>query len=802
MKNFINTLLLVLVTIVSFGQEVTLLDLTNMQAISDVKVYAASAPTQIATSNENGIVDIKDINKEGMLIFHHPQYHVMMLSFSELAKTNFTLYLMENTFSMEEVVVSASKFEEKKKDVAQSIQIIRRSDIENMNQSSMADVMDNSGKVLVQKSQLGGGSPIIRGFETNKVLMVVDGVRMNNAIYRGGHLQNIVTLDNATMDRIEVVFGPGSVVYGSDALGGVMNFYTKNPILSTNNKTQVKAGAYTRYMSACSGYAANANVSVGSQKFGSLSSFTYSNYGDLRQGAVRNPAYGSFGIRPWYVERINNMDSVISNSDTNLQVKSGYAQIDILQKFIYKPSKYVSHTFNFQYSTSSDINRYDRLTQTSGTNPKYAEWYYGPQNRAFAAYTIQLTKNTRLYDHARIILGYQNIEESRISRKFSNDSRRHQIEKLSIFSLNADFAKKMNRHEIRYGLEAYTNDVNSTAFNEDIITGSTEVGETRYPDGGSQMHAAAVYATHTYEINEKLILNDGLRYNFIQLNANFVDKSFFPFPFSSIEQNNTAVNGNIGLIYTPTNSWRFTLTGATGFRAPNVDDISKVFESNKGTIIVPNPNLKPENTYNAEFGVSKTINDRVTFSGVGYYTHYVNALTTGLGTFNGADSILYDGVMSGIQTTINAGKAYLYGFEGGISGNLNEHLSINATINYTYGRIETDTTDYPLDHIPPVFGKISFNYKAKKFRSEAYVRYNGMKRLEDYNIAGEDNISFATPYGMPAWYTVNLRLSYQLMKQVNLQVACENIFDVNYRQFASNISAPGRNFLVTLRGNF
>lgn len=252
--------------------------------------------------------------------------------------------------------------------MAQKIQVIRSKDLQQMNQSSTADVLANSGNVFVQKSQLGGGSPIIRGFETNKVLLVIDGIRMNNAIYRGGHLQNVITLDNSIMDRVEVLYGPGSVVYGSDAIGGVMSFTTKNPSFSSSDKILVKGGAYSRYFSAANGYAANANVSIGSNKVASLTSFTFSKFNDLRQGARRSPFVGNFGARTWYVDSINGIDSMIMNADTNLQVGSGYSQFDILQKFIFKQGNNINHILNFQLSNSSNIDRYDRLTQFTGGN--------------------------------------------------------------------------------------------------------------------------------------------------------------------------------------------------------------------------------------------------------------------------------------------------------------------------------------------------------------------------------------------------------------------------------------------------
>ena len=801
MKIKITLFILCFISIKSYAQTLEVLDQNTLKQISGVEVFEENSATKLITDYQ-GKIDISTLSKTVNIIVRKDMYFDQKLTIDELTKLSFKVYLIENSNSFDEVVVSASRFEEKRKDVVQKIQLIRTSDLQNMNQTSTADVMTNSGNVFVQKSQQGGGSPIIRGFETNKVLMVVDGVRMNNAIYRGGHLQNIITLDNSIMEKIEIVYGSGSVVYGSDALGGVMHFYTKNPLLSENDKLRVQASAYSRYTSANSGYAEHADISVGGKKFASLTSFTYSNYGDLRQGAQRNPFYGDFGSRPWYVKSDNGIDSTYKNTDTNLQVGSGYTQYDLLQKFLFKQSEKVTHIVNLQYSNSSDISRYDRLTQLSGGKPKYADWHYGPQKRAFASYTIQLNNSNKFYNHGRIIFGYQNIEESRIDRKYKKVFENHRIEKLDIITFNADFDKKTGKHELRYGVDGFYNKVNSSAFTKNILIDTTGVIDTRYPDGGSTMSSIAVYATHTWEINEKLILNDGIRFSNVNLNSKFNNQTFFPFPFNSVTQKNNALNGNLGLIYMPCKTFRLTAGFSSGFRAPNVDDVSKVFESVQGNIIVPNPNLKPEYTYTYELGVSQEINKRVLVSLNGYYTNYVNALTVQSSTFQGKDSILYDGVMSKVTSTVNKGKAYIYGLEGGLTGNLNEHLSVVGTFNYTYGRIVTDTTDYPLDHIAPLFGKVSFNVKMKKIRGEFFVNYSAWKKMKDYNLMGEDNEPYATAFGMPAWYTANIRLTYQFNKYVSLQAACENVFDHNYRQFASNISAPGRNFILTLRGSF
>ena len=186
----------------------------------------------------------------------------------------------------------------------------------------------------------------------------------------------------------------------------------------------------------------------------------------------------------------------------------------------------------------------------------------------------------------------------------------------------------------------------------------------------------------------------------------------------------------------------------------------------------------------------------------GYYTLLQNALTVQNSLYNGQDSILFDGSLSQVMTTTNAGQANVMGVEAFVSGKLGEYFSILATVNYTRGRIKTDSIPYPLDHIPPVFGKVSLTYQAQKFKAEFFTNYSGWKRLEDYNLIGEDNYAYALPQGMPGWFTLNLRVGYNINKNLAIQAACENILDQNYRNFASNISAPGRNFILTLRGNF
>ena len=706
--------------------------------------------------------------------------------------------------SLNEYVFSSNKFKENKKNIAQQIQTISQKETEWAMPQNTGNLMEQTGNVFVQRSQAGGGSVVLRGFEASRVLMVVDGVRMNNAIYRAGHLQNIITVDNNLLAQTEVMFGPASTLYGSDALGGVVIFNTKNPLLSKDGRTSFNANAMTRFSSANNEGTGHINFNIGLKKFAFLTSVTYSNFGDLRQGSHSNPFYGSFGMRNEYVTRINGIDSIVANPNPHVQKFTGYKQYDLMEKILFQQNDKISHTLNLQLSNSSNIPRYDRLTDIRNGKLRFAEWYYGPQKRAMAAYQFEAKNLNGAFDEIKAGINYQSIQESRHQRTRGSNALQQRYEDVDVIGYNIDFRKFMKRHELTFGTDGQYNNVRSTAREFDIVKQTEKPLDTRYPNCGNTMYYGALYAQHIYKIiNDKLILNDGIRLNYVSLNSKFNDTTFFPFPFREAKQNNTALSGNLGLVFMPANRWRFALNGSTGFRSPNVDDMAKVFESAAGaTLFVPNPNLKPEYTYNADFGITYFVDNKLKVEATGFYTWFRNAIIADKFNLNGQDSVLYNGKMTAVMANQNKAKAYLYGFNAALTAKLNEYVSLYSAVTFTYGRyINSVGVEVPLDHIPPVFGKTSLMYQQKHFSSEVYALYNGWKRLQDYSPSGEDNLVYATPQGMPSWYTLNVRVGYKLNSNMGIQVALENIMDQNYRQFASGVSAPGRNFVVTLRGN-
>src|SRR5690554_2512506 len=215
------------------GQEIVILDEAAQRPISNVIVFNADR-SKTTLSDFDGKCDLPIFDGNERLTFSHIGYQITRATRAQLAGKG-KLYMAQYVEQLDEVVMSISKWQQQRKDIPQKIVVVNAQNKAFSAPQTSADLLSNSGKVFVQKSQLGGGSPMIRGFATNRILITVDGVRMNNAIFRGGNIQNIISLDPFAVKNTEIIFGPGSVIYGSDAMGGVMNFYTYDPQFSAKD---------------------------------------------------------------------------------------------------------------------------------------------------------------------------------------------------------------------------------------------------------------------------------------------------------------------------------------------------------------------------------------------------------------------------------------------------------------------------------------------------------------------------------------------------------------------------------------
>lgn len=789
----------------SFSQEITVLDEITQEHIPGAKVYSISPKIQII-ANAKGRFQLESFQGCDSLYISYSSYETKGFTIAELKNLTW-VELSDNTLSVSEMIVTANRWEQDKVKVPNRITKLDMKDVELLGPQTTADLLETSGYVFVQKSQLAGGSPQLRGFGTNRVMITVDGVRMNNAIFRSGNLQNVISLDANSLESVEVLFGPGAVMYGSDAIGGVMDFRSKEAKLSSDTTdSNIKTNLFSRYSSASNESTTHLDFNYGKNKWAFLTAGTFSRFGDLTAGTYGNNAF----LRPSYQETVNGTDSTLTNSDDRNQIGSGFWQANAIQKIKFKPNDKWSFDYGFIFSTTSDAPRYDRLTLDSDKDGVLdnAEWYYGPQQWMMHRLTVinTPTKNV-VYDQMRLTTAYQLQKESRHDRKVGKDEIRNKYERVDAFSLNIDFDKELNsRANLFYGVEGVFNLVGSNADKTSIVDGSSYEINSRYPDG-SQWQTYGVYTNLKYAINEKWIFNSGLRYTVYDIKAKF-DTTLFAFPVDEAKNSNGALNGSIGLVYNPNDRSQVYFNASSGFRAPNIDDIGKVFDSEPGSVVVPNVNLKPEYAYSAEVGFIKAIKNRIKLDGAVYFTYLKDALARTTFNFNGQDSILYDGVLSQVQAIQNVSNAYVYGVQGGIEINFGKGFSLKSMISYQKGfEYNLDSAAYfPKSHITPTFGRTSFNYKRRHLRIEAYAVYHGRMNHDDLPLIERGDQSYALDDNgnsyTPNWYTLNIKATYFFNKHLSLNGGIENITDQLYRTFGSGISGSGRSFSLSLKATF
>ncbi len=798
MKKYLFLTLFLLPFMMLKAQTVTVLSADDGKPVSDVAVYN-EARTQFCYTSPAGKASLSGFRAGQPIFFQHFSFERVSFTPEQLKESGWVVRLVTKTFEVEEFIVSANRWEQRSDEVPNYISSIALPSIRIQNPQTTADLVSLSGDVFVQKSQQGGGSPMLRGFATNRVLINIDGVRLNNAIYREGNIQNVISLDPTVIERTEIIFGPGATMYGSDALGGVMDFHTRRALFSTGDSVYYKAEALARYSTAASEQTYHVDINAGGRRVAFLTSVTWSRFGDLMMGSRSHPEY----LRNAYQTRINGSDTVILNDNPRRQVASGYTQLNTMNKLRFKTGRYFDIDIAHHYSRLSDVPRYDRLIQVKNNTLRYGDWYYGPQIWMMTNSTVSYNKASAAFDEARLTVARQDYRESRHDRKINDVSLNQQEENVGIWSVNLDFDKSPDNSKnlIYYGAEYVRNNIVSTADIKDITTGETVPAGSRYPNGKNIYNSFSLYGGYKFNLNNKLTLSTGARYNFVSLNSEIADNSFYNFPFTTIESANSAVTGAAGAVWRPDGRTELTLNLSTGFRAPNLDDLGKVFESAPGILVVPNPDLRPEYLYNADLGASREIGNMLLAEASLFFSYLDNAMVRREFLFNGEPTIEFQGEESTVFAMVNTGYAIVYGTQLKAELRPASFVRIKSSLTLTGGH---DNEKEPLRHIPPVFGATHIIFERSFIKTDLYAVYNGRitydrlalsEKEKAYMYATDDN---GNPWS-PGWFTLNFKTYFNISNRVDLSAGVENILDLRYRPYSSGIAAPGRNFIFSAR---
>jgi hemoglobin/transferrin/lactoferrin receptor protein len=750
-------------------------------------------------------------------------YGAFSMSVRQLAKEGY-LFRMQGGQTTLEMPTVVGRRNEIAGDLPYQVETVSQIDITRAQPLTTADALANLSGVYVQKSQFGGGSPVVRGFEANRVLLVVDGVRMNNAIFRNGHLQNAITVDPMALDRLELIYGAGALAYGSDALGGVVHFRTQEPTFRAGTQDAKWEGqGAMNYGSAARNFGQSVRLKYNAENFASLTLLSTTFTSHLRAGAQRSDRFPDFGLRNEYLARQNGIDVVVPNDDPNRQIGTAYSQYNLLQKFRFRLRDRVELSANFQVSTTSDIPRYDALTERRSTLLRWARWDYGPQTRALVALRLYDRRPTALYDLASYLLSYQFTAEDRIQRLFGDPQAEHNLVDVHATNLQTDFTKLLGNTTLRYGFDLRYDAVASVAYLQNIDDGSRNFSgiSTRYPSQGSGLTSGGAYAEATYPLSPEWKLRGGVRYSRQRLNARFgaEDPVAWPQPYlDGINNTEGATTAALGLIHeSGPHRWRTLF--AQGFRAPNIDDFAKFRERN-GFIQIPNPELQPERSNTLETGYRfRAANNRFEFGLAAYHSWLHEAIIRRNGTLpNGQSFFVSRGETFFVQTNVNAESARIYGLDLDARITIGQGWRVASDFHYLRGRRDQlapdgSVLDLPQDHIPPPYGQTALGWSGNGLDLSCRVRYQLPKRPEDYAVGAifgtaDDGFEFdrfgtadnleLTPLrqdranaGSLAWWTINLYATYELNDHWSLRLKGENLLDQHYRTFASGVSAAG-----------
>jgi len=415
---------------------------------------------------------------------------------------------------------------------------------------------------------------------------------------------------------------------------------------------------------------------------------------------------------------------------------------------------------------------------------------------------IAYTHKTRIWDELRFTLARQHFEESRITQRLNQADQLIRTENVRVLSLNVDANRTIGeKSELYYGFEGVDNRVHSKGVAR--IGNSLFPAASRYPDG-SLMQSAALYMTAKYHPDPAWTVLGGVRYSALRLDAPF-DTVFYSFPFQEARLHFAALNGSLGAVWHPGKDWQLNLHFASAFRAPNIDDIAKVFDSEPGRVIVPNPDLRPEYAYNAELGAVRSIASKLRLAMTGYYTLLRQVMVRKDFQLNGRDSILYDGIPSRVLALQNGGPGHIYGIEFSFEAALLRGLNWKSSFNWQRG-FESDPVSGAkqyLRHVVPAFGVSRLTYRYRHFRGALFTRFSAAVPADRLSVSerAKPHIYAKNANGQPwspAWWTLNLRVSWYPDAHARIGISLENILNRRYRPYSSGIAAPGRNLKVEL----
>lgn len=679
--------------------------------------------------------------------------------------------LQRQTLTVEGSIVTASRIEKKLEDIPRAANLISELQLRERQPKTSAEALREEPGIFVQKTTHGGGSAIIRGLSSNRILILVDGIRLNNSTYRLGNHQYLTTVDYQMLNQIEVVRGPASVLYGSDALGGAINLITREATFQQNADWHLSTRLSGRMATADEERSGNWQISGENNRLAISLGSSLKSFGDLRRGA-------------------NSDHSQLENS-TNGRVQSptGFNAWDVDGKLAWRISSGQQLRLALQHAEQKDVPRYDKYE--SGSN---VLWLYSPQKRSLGYLQYKLEGEGAVRS-SQWTLSMNRQQEGRVTQKRSDSNIENELDDVWTLGLSGQGVSQWRANVLTYGVDIYRDRVSSEA-SETLVDASGNQGITenlargRYPDQASYL-TAGVFVQDEIYLSRRLHLFLGGRYTRSQTAFDLRDVG--DGELGEIDLTFQALTGSAGLLYQAGRGISLAANVGQAFRAPNLSDLAKLGESKGSTFEVPNAGLEAEKLLSADLGLRYTA-PKLRASVVGYYARIYDLIASVDAEYRGSGQFINDGDTLKVKTKANTGEGFIRGVEASADWQPLSGLELYGNLTIPYG--QNSTADEPIGKMPPAFGLAGLRWFHGPLTIGAYSRLAARQDRLSADDLDDDRIPVG---GTPSWYTVNLRSIYHWRQMLTLQLSLENIFDVNYRENGSGINGPGRNLIVSLQ---
>ena len=651
---------------------------------------------------------------------------------------------------IDEVVVTATRRAISSEQVSSGLTVVRRDDIEA--QKLVTDALASNVGVFLQQTTPGQGAAIIRGLKGSSILHLVDGMRLNNAIFRSAPTQYFALVPVSAVERIELLRGTPTSLYGNDAVGGVVQAVTRVPMFDSS-ATEVRGDIYTAFDSAELGKTIRATIDVGNYALASSFSAEYMQTGDRRIG-------GGERISP-----------------------SGYESKAARWVLSATPTDNRAWLFDVQYLEQPETPRIDELVPGFGqTEPSSSEFLFAPNRRVFAHGKYTIKDGLGGLDW-RTDVAWQRIDDDRITRDYEATDRRREANSSDLYGLTFSASRVTDNGSWIVGTEFYDDKVQSQRIEEDLLTGATQEQAARFPDG-SKVRQVALFGNLQRQLNERNNLSVGVRVtnDDVTLPQTLVS--------AAADINNTDLSGDLGWIFDLSERWQLIANMGLGFRAPNVFDLGSFGNRPGNRFNVPNTMLDSERVTQADIGV-RYRSEQARIDVMMYSLQYEDRITsvdTGVVTPEGRD----------VVQSVNAAESSIRGVEGALHYQLGDALSAHAILNYTWGEQQVaGSAAEPAGRIPPLNGSVSLRYDtASDYQLEGWARFaSEQDRLSERDVRDVR----IDPQGTPGWVVLGMRAQKEFAANWWLSLTLDNLLDQRYRNHGSGLDAPGRNVMFSAR---